>query len=154
MIFDENRLLADDSHEISYIIFSKIRKNVVKCVVCCSRDLRYLSHMRKNLLIYDVSSGARGLTFRLVFIHIHTLFMTTAQALASLQVFSDSLSLLLHNLRSLWAVHINGVIRTLKNLRTSKGDYVIKQWFSSIAPLLKMGTSLKGKNLSFMNSSL
>ena len=34
----------------------------------------------------------------------------------------------------------NGVARTLKKLRTSKGDY-------SIAFLLKMGTSLKGKNL-------
>ena len=28
MIFHENRLLADDSHEISYFIFSKIRKDV------------------------------------------------------------------------------------------------------------------------------
>ena len=31
--------------------------------------------------------------------------------------------------------------------RTSKGDYWIKQCFSSIAFLFKMGTSLKGKNL-------
>ena len=28
MIFHENRLLADDSREISYLIFSKIRKDV------------------------------------------------------------------------------------------------------------------------------
>ena len=28
MIFHENRLLADDSDEISYLIFSKIRKDV------------------------------------------------------------------------------------------------------------------------------
>ena len=28
MIFHENRLLADDSHEISYLIFSKTRKDV------------------------------------------------------------------------------------------------------------------------------
>ena len=35
----------------------------------------------------------------------------------------------------------------LKKLRTSKGDYWIKQRFSSIASLSKMGTSLKGKNL-------
>ena len=28
MIFHENRLLADDSHEISCLIFSKIRKDV------------------------------------------------------------------------------------------------------------------------------
>ena len=41
----------------------------------------------------------------------------------------------------------NGVARTLKNLRIPKGDYWIKQWFSSIASLFKMGTSLKGKNL-------
>ena len=40
MIFHENRLLADDSHEISYLIFSNIRKDVAEFVVCCSRDLR------------------------------------------------------------------------------------------------------------------
>ena len=42
---------------------------------------------------------------------------------------------------------INGVARTLKSLRTSKGDYWNKQWFSLIAPPFKIGTSLKGKNL-------
>ena len=41
----------------------------------------------------------------------------------------------------------NGVARTLKKLRTSKRDYWVKQRFSSIAPLFKIGTSLKGKNL-------
>ena len=40
----------------------------------------------------------------------------------------------------------NGVARTLKKLHTIKGNYWIKQWFSSIASLFKMGTSLKGKN--------
>ena len=40
-----------------------------------------------------------------------------------------------------------GVATTLKKLRTSKGDYSIKKWFSSIAFLFKMETSLKGKNL-------
>ena len=30
MIFHENRLLADDSHEISYLIFLKMRKYVAK----------------------------------------------------------------------------------------------------------------------------
>ena len=40
---------------------------------------------------------------------------------------------------------INDVVRTLKKLRTSKGDYWIKQWFSSIASLYKKGTSLKKK---------
>ena len=29
MIFHENRLLAEDSHEISYFIFSKIKKDVI-----------------------------------------------------------------------------------------------------------------------------
>ena len=37
--------------------------------------------------------------------------------------------------------------RLLKKLRTSKGDYWIKQWFSSIASLFEMETSLRGKNL-------
>ena len=41
MIFHENRLLADHSHDISYLIFSKIRKDVEKSVVCCSRDWRF-----------------------------------------------------------------------------------------------------------------
>ena len=45
-ILHENRLLADDSHEISYLIFvtlffSKIQKNVAKFVVWCSRDWRF-----------------------------------------------------------------------------------------------------------------
>ena len=30
MIFHENHLLADDSHEITYLIFSKIWKDVAK----------------------------------------------------------------------------------------------------------------------------
>ena len=59
-------------------------------------------------------------------------------------------------IRSLLSVNIwtgvlitsnNGVAITLKKIHTSKGDYWIKQWFSSIASLYKMGTSLKGKNL-------
>ena len=51
MTFHENRLLADDSHEISFLILtilmkyhslilSKIRKDVAKFVVCCSGDWR------------------------------------------------------------------------------------------------------------------
>ena len=43
MLLHEDRLLADDSHEISYLIFSKIRKDVAKFVVCCSRDWRFKS---------------------------------------------------------------------------------------------------------------
>ena len=38
MIFHENRLPADDSHEMSYLIFSNIRRDVTKFVVCCSSD--------------------------------------------------------------------------------------------------------------------
>ena len=41
MIFDENRLPADDSHEISYLIFSKIWKDIVKFVVCYSCDWHF-----------------------------------------------------------------------------------------------------------------
>ena len=38
----------------------------------------------------------------------------------------------------------NGIARTLKKLRTSKGDYCLKQWYFTF--LFKLGTSLKGKN--------
>ena len=41
MIYYENRLLADDSHEISYLIFSEFGKDVSKVVVCRSRDWRF-----------------------------------------------------------------------------------------------------------------
>ena len=41
----------------------------------------------------------------------------------------------------------NSLVRMPKKLRTSKGDYWIKQCFSSIVSLFKMGTSLKEKNL-------
>ena len=46
MIFHENRLLADDSHETILMKYHtlflwKIRKDVTKFVVCCSRDWRF-----------------------------------------------------------------------------------------------------------------
>ena len=41
MIFHENCLLADNSHEIPYLIFSEIRKDVAKIVVCCGHDWRF-----------------------------------------------------------------------------------------------------------------
>ena len=41
MIFHENRLPPDDSHEISSLFLSKIRKDVAKFVVCCSRDWHF-----------------------------------------------------------------------------------------------------------------
>ena len=42
----------------------------------------------------------------------------------------------------------------VKKLRTSKGDYWIKQWFSSIASLFIMGTSLKRKEFAPRGSEL
>ena len=45
------------------------------------------------------------------------------------------------------SIYVEGVARTFKKVRTSKGDYWIKQRFSSTAPLFNMGTSLKRKNL-------
>ena len=38
---------------------------------------------------------------------------------------------------------INGVARVLKKLRTSKGDYWIKHWVSSVASLSILGTLFK-----------
>ena len=46
---------------------------------------------------------------------------------------------------TIWGYN-NGVARTLKKIRTSKGDYCINQWFVTITSLFEMGTSLKGKN--------
>ena len=47
----------------------------------------------------------------------------------------------------LFIAPFNGIARTPEKLSTSKGDYWIKQWFSSIAPFFEIGTSIKGKNL-------
>ena len=44
------------------------------------------------------------------------------------------------------SIHSSCVARTPKKVRTSKGDCWIKQWFSSIAPLFEMRTSLKGQH--------
>ena len=48
MIFHENRLLAGDSQEISYLFFSKIRKDVAEFVVCCR--LNSYAYMSKEWL--------------------------------------------------------------------------------------------------------
>ena len=40
MVFRENRLLADDSHEISFLISFENEEGVTRFVVCCSRDWR------------------------------------------------------------------------------------------------------------------
>ena len=61
MIFHENRLLAGDSHEISYLIFSKIRKDVAKCVICCSRDWRLNGYISNK--ISEVTSNVYGLAY-------------------------------------------------------------------------------------------
>ena len=47
----------------------------------------------------------------------------------------------------LWFDTLQGLAGTLKVIRTSKTDNLIKQWFSSIMSLFKMETSPKGKNL-------
>ena len=50
-----NRLLADDSHEISYVIFfPKIRKDDENFVVCCSCDwrLRVNQILMKRVMVF------------------------------------------------------------------------------------------------------
>ena len=59
MIFHENRLLADDSHEISYLILSKIRKDCGKFVDCCSRDWRL-----KGLMIITPLTNSYAYTYQ------------------------------------------------------------------------------------------
>ena len=44
MIFHENPLQAEDSHEISYPIFFQKFEDVTKFVVCCSCDRRFREH--------------------------------------------------------------------------------------------------------------
>ena len=41
-------MMADDSHEISYLIFLKIRKSVTKFVVCCSHDWRFKDYFENS----------------------------------------------------------------------------------------------------------
>ena len=52
MIFHENRLLADKSYELVYLFFSKIRKDVAKFVVCCSRGWRFKGPFTPAVLTY------------------------------------------------------------------------------------------------------
>ena len=54
MIFHENRLLADDSNEISYLIFFENSERCCKFVVCCSRDWRFkvIKPLLSNLCQY------------------------------------------------------------------------------------------------------
>ena len=65
------------------------------------------------------------------------------------------------NARSKELLYVNGVAKTMKKLRISKGDYWIKQWVSTVASLFKCERLLKERIssqreriLSFMSSSL
>ena len=61
MILHENCLLADNFYEISYLIFSKIRKDVAKFVVCCSRDCRFKGLRSVDELQFETKSkGAKS----------------------------------------------------------------------------------------------
>ena len=46
MIFHENCLRADNSYEISNLIFYEIKKDVIIIVVCCSCDWRFKGLIR------------------------------------------------------------------------------------------------------------
>ena len=65
MIYHGNRPLADDSHEISYLIFVKTRKDVAKIFVCSSRDWRLMGKKLLKLFFIDFSIYCNSL-FRLL----------------------------------------------------------------------------------------
>ena len=58
MIFHENRLLAYDSHEISYLIFFENKERCHKFVVCCSRDWRLNLQCMNTFCFISGSGGA------------------------------------------------------------------------------------------------
>ena len=60
MIYHENRLLADDSHEISYLIFSKIKNLSSAAVIAALRVKRELVH-------YDVVYSYDATIVRIMF---------------------------------------------------------------------------------------
>ena len=70
MIFHETRLLADHSHETSYLIFSKIGKDVTKLVVCCSCDWRFKGYKIKWIVLVQCKQDE---TFNLNCIHLLSL---------------------------------------------------------------------------------
>ena len=59
MIFYENRLLADDSHVISYLIFVENWERCLKIVVCCSRGW----HFKGKIKIFMSYSSKRDSYF-------------------------------------------------------------------------------------------
>ena len=82
MIFNENRLLADDSHETSYLIFSKI----VKMPQNLSSVAVVIGALRvKSFYIAQLSSGSLSLVFE-VLSHLLTYYVCvqTGKALMSL----------------------------------------------------------------------
>ena len=80
MIFHENRLLGDDSHEISYLIFSIIGKDVVKFVVCCSCDWRFKGQLLfESLLPQTLVRIANSDVTDQTALGLHCLSMTSGQ---------------------------------------------------------------------------
>ena len=79
-MFHENRLLADDSHNISCLIYSKIRKNITKFAVCYSCDWCFKGKFTIALLLFLVCLFLQSPLNRLchcmvsVYIGQHTLF--------------------------------------------------------------------------------
>ena len=55
MIFYENRLLADDSQEISYLFFLKIKEDV-----CSSGDWHFMGKQYVTILLHPILSGSFG----------------------------------------------------------------------------------------------
>ena len=71
MLFHENRLLAEDFQEISYLdtlFYSKIRKAVSKFAVCCSHDWRFKG---KVLFLFSVSANLSCFMIVQIFIDKH-----------------------------------------------------------------------------------
>ena len=64
MKFLENRLLADISQEIN-LIFSKMRKDDTKFVVCCSCDWRFKGYSHASNFIEVTSLKSTQLQVRL-----------------------------------------------------------------------------------------
>ena len=60
MLFHENRLLADDSHEISILILSKIGKNVTNFVVCCSLRVKLRVCNKKYFSYFSAKTYVMG----------------------------------------------------------------------------------------------
>ena len=64
MIFHENCLLADNYHEISYLNFSKIRKDVLKYLSkrdnCKTRKTQSTAEQNKDLTLNSTNNGSNN----------------------------------------------------------------------------------------------